>query len=200
MIAYIKGTLERRAESYIIIETGGIGYQIFVSPATLAKLPQTGGMVKVFTYFSVKEDGVSLYGFASAEEQEMFHKLLTVSGVGPKGALGFLSQLTPQEIILAIISEDVKTLSKAPGVGRKTAQRVILELKDKFKTEEALSMGEEVQGIVETSVGGDAKFEAIDAMTALGYSRSEAAKAVNAVAAEGMSTEDILKAALKKMI
>lgn len=200
MIAYIKGTLERRAESYIIIETGGIGYQIFVSPATLAKLPQTGEMVKVFTYFSVKEDGVSLYGFASAEEQEMFHKLLTVSGVGPKGALGFLSQLTPQEIILAIISEDVKTLSKAPGVGRKTAQRVILELKDKFKTEEALSMGQEVQGIVEASVGGDAKFEAIDAMTALGYSRSEAAKAVNAVAAEGMSTEDILKAALKKMI
>lgn len=200
MIAYIKGTLERRAESYIIIETGGIGYQVFVSPATLAKLPQTGEMVKMFTYFSVKEDGVSLYGFASAEEQEMFHKLLTVSGVGPKGALGFLSQLTPQEIILAIISEDVKTLSKAPGVGRKTAQRVILELKDKFKTEEALSMGEEVRGIVETSVGGDAKFEAIDAMTALGYSRSEAAKAVNAVAAEGMSTEDILKAALKKMI
>lgn len=200
MIAYINGTLERRAESYIIIETGGIGYQIFVSPATLAKLPQTGERVKVFTYFSVKEDGVSLYGFASAEEQEMFHKLLTVSGVGPKGALGFLSQLTPQEIILAIISEDVKTLSKAPGVGRKTAQRVILELKDKFKTEDALSMGEEVQGIVETSVGGDAKFEAIDAMTALGYSRSEAARAVNAVAAEGMSTEDILKAALKKMI
>lgn len=200
MIAYINGTLERRAESYIIIETGGIGYQIFVSPATLAKLPQTGERVKVFTYFSVKEDGVSLYGFASAEEQEMFHKLLTVSGVGPKGALGFLSQLTPQEIILAIISEDVKTLSKAPGVGRKTAQRVILELKDKFKTEDALSLGEEVQGIVETSVGGDAKFEAIDAMTALGYSRSEAARAVNAVAAEGMSTEDILKAALKKMI
>ena len=200
MISYIKGSLERRAESYIIIETGGIGYQIFVSPATLAKLPQTGEMVKVFTYFSVKEDGISLYGFATMEEQEMFHKLLTVSGVGPKGALGFLSQLTPQEIILAIISEDVKTLSKAPGVGRKTAQRVILELKDKFKTEDALSMGEEVQGMVEISVGGDAKFEAIDAMTALGYSRSEAAKAVNAVAAEGMSTEDILKAALKKMI
>lgn len=200
MISYIKGSLERRAESYIIIETGGIGYQIFVSPATLAKLPQTGEMVKVFTYFSVKEDGVSLYGFATMEEQEMFHKLLTVSGVGPKGALGFLSQLTPQEIILAIISEDVKTLSKAPGVGRKTAQRVILELKDRFKTEDALSMGEEVRGIAETAVGGDAKFEAIDAMTALGYSRSEAAKAVNAVAAEGMSTEDILKAALKKMI
>lgn len=201
MISYIKGTLERRAESYIIIETGGIGYQVFVSPATLAKLSQTGAEVKVFTYFSVKEDGMSLYGFASQEEQEMFHKLLTVSGVGPKGALGFLSMLKPSEIIMAILSDDVKTLSKAPGVGRKTAQRVILELKDKFKTEEALSMGgEELEGIVETSIGGDAKFEAIDAMTALGYSRSEAAKAVNAVAAEGMSTEEILKAALKKMI
>ena len=200
MISYIKGTLERRAESFIIIETGGIGYQIFVSPATLAKLPPRGEEVKVFTYFSVKEDGVSLYGFARVEEQEMFHKLLTVSGVGPKGALGFLSQLTPQEIILAIISEDVKTLSKAPGVGRKTAQRVILELKDKCRTEEALSMDEEVQSPMETALGGDAKFEAIDAMTALGYSRSEAARAVNAVAAEGMSTEDILKAALKKMI
>ena len=201
MISYIKGTLERRAESYIIIETGGIGYQVFVSPATLAKLPQIGTEAKVFTYFSVKEDGMSLYGFASVEEQEMFHKLLTVSGVGPKGALGFLSMLKPSEIIMAILSDDVKTLSKAPGVGRKTAQRVILELKDKFKTEEALSMGgEELQGIVEVTIDGDAKFEAIDAMTALGYSRSEAAKAVNAVAAEGMSTEDILKAALKKMI
>lgn len=201
MISYIKGTLERRAESYIILETGGIGYQIFVSPATLAKLPQTGSEVKVFTYFSVKEDGMSLYGFASMEEQEMFHKLLTVSGVGPKGALGFLSVLKPSEIIMAILSDDVKTLSKAPGVGRKTAQRVILDLKDKCKTEDAIALGgEELQGMTEVLVDGDAKFEAIDAMTALGYSRSEAAKAVNAVAAEGMSTEDILKAALKKMI
>jgi len=199
MISYIKGTLERRAESYIIIETGGIGFQIFVSPATLAKLPRAGEEAKIYTYFSVKEDGMSLYGFASPEEQEMFDRLLTVSGVGPKGALGFLSQLTPQEIVLAILSEDVKTLSKAPGIGRKTAQRVILELKDKCRTEEALSMGEELESFAEAAEGG-AKFEAIDAMTALGYSRSEAAKAVNAVAAEGMSTEEILKAALKKMI
>ena len=201
MISYIKGTLERRAESYIILETGGIGYCIFVSPATLAKLPQTGEEVKVYTYFSVKEDGMSLYGFSSIEEQEMFHKLLLVSGVGPKGALGFLSMLKPSEIVMAILSDDVKTLSKAPGVGRKTAQRVILELKDKFRTEEAFAESDgEGQSFMETAVGGDAKFEAIDAMTALGYSRSEAAKAVNGVAAEGLSTEDILKAALKKMI
>ena len=200
MISYIKGTLERRGENDIIVETGGIGYRIFVSPATLAKLPQTGETVQIFTYFSVKEDGMSLYGFAAREEQEMFEKLLLVSGVGPKGALGFLSVLKPSEIVMAILSDDVKTLSKAPGIGRKTAQRVILDLKDKFKTEDAVSSFEGAAGIAESIGGGDAKFEAIDAMTALGYSRSEAAQAVNAVAAEGMTTEDILKAALKRMI
>lgn len=108
--------------------------------------------------------------------------------------------LNPSEIVMAILSDDVKTLSKAPGVGRKTAQRVILDLKDKFKTEDAVSSLEGAAGIAESVGGGDAKFEAIDAMTALGYSRSEAAQAVNAVAAEGMTTEDILKAALKRMI
>lgn len=200
MISYIKGTLERRGENDIIVETGGIGYRIFVSPATLAKLPQTGETVQIFTYFSVKEDGMSLYGFAAREEQEMFEKLLLVSGVGPKGALGFLSVLKPSEIVMAILSDDVKTLSKAPGIGRKTAQRVILDLKDKFKTEDAVSSFEGAADIAESFVGGDAKFEAIDAMTALGYSRSEAAQAVNAVAAEGMTTEDILKAALKRMV
>ena len=197
MISYIKGTLERRGENDIIVEAGGIGYRIFVSPATLAKLPQTGEAVQIFTYFSVKEDGMSLYGFAAREEQEMFEKLLLVNGVGPKGALGFLN---PSEIVMAILSDDVKTLSKAPGVGRKTAQRVILDLKDKFKTEDAVSSLEGAAGIAESVGGGNAKFEAIDAMTALGYSRSEAAQAVNAVAAEGMTTEDILKAALKRMI
>lgn len=200
MIAYIKGTLVRCTESDIIVETGGIGYQIFVSPATLAKLPVTGEQIQIFTYFHVKEDGMSLYGFASAEEQEIFHKLLQVSGVGPKGALGFLAQLTPSELMMAILSEDVKTLSKAPGVGKKTAQRVILELKDKFQTEDAVADGGVWQRELSPTGGADAKFEAIDALTALGYSRSEAAKAVNAAALDGMTTEEILKAALRKMI
>lgn len=200
MISFIRGSLERRAETFIIIESGGIGYQVFVSPATLARLPQTGAEVKVYTYLDVKEGGISLYGFSSSEEQEMFHKLLTVSGVGPKGALGFLAQLTPQQLILAILSDDVKTLCQAPGVGRKTAQRVVLELKDKFRTEEALEQGEMWQRELSPTGGTDARFEAIDAMMALGYSRNEAGKAVNAIAAEGMTTEDILKAALKKMV
>ena len=148
---------------------------------------------------NVKEDGISLYGFSTAEELELFHRLISVTGVGPKGALGFLSQLKPQEIILAILSDDVKTLSKAPGVGRKTAQRVILELKDKFQTADAIAMEIEAEELMPTGSNG-AKFEAMDALAALGYSRSEAAKAVNGVAAEGMTTEDILKAALKKMV
>lgn len=197
MISYIKGTLMHRGESYIILETGGIGYQIFVSAGFLSKMPEAGKEMKIFTYMSVKEDGISLFGFSSKEEQEMFLKLLTVGGVGPKGALGFLSQLTPQEIVMAILSADAKTLSKAPGVGKKTAQRVILELKDKCSTEDALAISMEM---VDGGAVGGAKFEAIEAMTALGYSRSEAAKAVGMVAAEGMTTEDILKAALKKMI
>lgn len=200
MISFIRGSLERRAENFIIIESGGIGYQVFVSPATLARLPQTGAEVKVYTYLDVKEGGISMYGFSSSDEQEMFHKLLTVSGVGPKGALGFLAQLTPRQLILAILSDDVKTLCQAPGVGRKTAQRVVLELKDKFRTEETLEQGEMWQRELSPTGGTDARFEAIDAMIALGYSRNEAGKAVNAIAAEGMTTEDILKAALKKMV
>ncbi|KAF5075850.1 Holliday junction ATP-dependent DNA helicase RuvA [anaerobic digester metagenome] len=197
MISYIKGTLAHRGESYIILENGGIGYQIFVSAGFLSRMPDAGKEIKIFTYMSVKEDGISLFGFSSKEEQEMFLKLLTVGGVGPKGALGFLSQLTPQEIVMAILSADAKTLSKAPGVGKKTAQRVILELKDKCTTEDAIAVPMEM---VDGDAVGGAKFEAIEALTALGYSRSEAAKAVGMVAAEGMTTEDILKAALKKMI
>ncbi|MBM6830146.1 Holliday junction branch migration protein RuvA [Anaerotignum lactatifermentans] len=197
MIAYIKGTLEAKGNGFVIVESGGIGYRIFMSPTALTQMPASGETVKVYTYMNVKEDGISLYGFSSLEEQELFLRLITVSGVGPKGALAFLSQLRPQEIILAILSDDVKTLSKAPGVGRKTAQRVILELKDKFQTAEAVAWEIEEQA-APTSAG--AKFEAIDALTALGYSRSEAAGAVNAVAAEEMTTEEILKAALKKMV
>ncbi|MDD3393329.1 MAG: Holliday junction branch migration protein RuvA [Clostridia bacterium] len=198
MISYIKGTLVHRGENHIILETGGIGYQIFVSAGLLSKMPALGTELKIFTYMSVKEDGITLFGFSSKEEQEIFLKLLTVGGVGPKGALGFLSQLTPQEIIIAILSADEKTLSKAPGVGRKTAQRVILELKDKCSAEDAIAIFPNVEAAA-SSFGGE-KLEAIEAMAALGYSRSEAAKAVGQAAAEGMTTEEILKAALKKMI
>lgn len=197
MISYIRGTLIHRGAGYIIVETGGIGYHILISASALAGMTELNTEVKVFTHMAAKEDGITLFGFSSQEEREIFLKLLAVSGVGPKAAMGFLAQLTPQEIITAVLSADVKTLSNAPGVGKKLAQRVILELKDKYTTEDAILLSPSMD-VQETA--GNAQLEAMDAMTALGYSRSEAAQAVRQVAEDGMSTEEILKAALKRMI
>lgn len=200
MISYIKGTLEYISENYIIVEAGEIGYQIFVSHATISQLPNIGKVTKINTYMSVKEDGIALFGFASMEELEIFNKLITVSGVGPKGALGILALLSPLDIVLAIISDDVNTLCKAPGVGKKTAQRVILELRDKFKNEDILAqtMNEGAKDTASRSY--ETKFEVIEALTSLGYSRSEAAKAISDIATDEHSTEELLKIALKKMI
>ena len=117
MISYMKGTLEYIGENEVILETGGIGYHIFVSQATVTDLPSKGNLVKIYTFMSVKEDNISLYGFRTMEELNLFHKLITVSGVGPKGGLSFLSQMPPNEIVMAILSEDAKTLCKAPGIG-----------------------------------------------------------------------------------
>ena len=197
MISYLKGKLVYKGENSILIETSDIGYQVLVSLTTLAKMPSIGEELKIFTHMNVKEDGITLFGFFTKEEQEMFLKLLSVGGVGPKGALGFLSELSPQQIVMAIISGDSKTLSKAPGVGKKTAERVILELKDKCKTQDGMAQEYIDLG---NSQEGDPTFEAMEAMTALGYSQSEAAKAIGQIAKEGMTTEAILKVALKKMI
>ena len=195
MISYIKGTLAGYGDGWIIVETGGIGYRIFVSSVMLPQLPKIGEDMKIHIHMNVKEDGISLYGFSSAEEQELFHRLLSVSGVGPKGALGFLAQLRPHEVIMAILAGDVQTLCKAPGIGKKTAQRVILELKDKFQTADAVAAE---MDMAEGGAALDARAEAVEALTALGYSRSEAASAVNKTAREHMTTEEILKAALRK--
>lgn len=198
MISYIKGILELRGDGFVIVEAGGLGYQIFVSPTTLSKFPTTGEQIKVYTFMSVKEDGIALYGFANAQELEIFQRLLSVTGVGPKAALGFLSALSPQELILAVLSDDLKALCKAPGIGKKTAQRVVLELKDKFQTADAIAM--EMDAPTAQSEQNHAKLEAIEALAALGYSRSEAAKAVHAITDENLTTEEILKTALKKLV
>lgn len=200
MISYIKGKLEYLSDSFVIIDNGGIGYKIFVSPKLMSNIGKIGDNVTVFTYMSVKDDGISLYGFENFEELEIFNKLITVSGIGPKGALGIISNLTPADFIMAVISDDVAAVSKAPGVGKKTAQRIILELKDKFKTEDFIEekIFGEGQGL-SSVVADNSKIEAIEALTSLGYGRSEAAKAVSAVFEEGKTTEDILKLALKKL-
>ncbi len=197
MISYIKGSLEQCGDGCIIVEANGLGYCVFVSPTTLSHMPQQGTVIKIHTYLHIKEDDMVLYGFLHIEELELFQKLIRVSGIGPKGAMGFLSNLTPQEIVVAILSEDVKTLCKAPGVGKKMAQRVILEIKDKLEKQEIPT----IDGQSMTTIQSDCKQEAIAALTALGYSRTEAEKAIKQIAdAENMTTEVLLKNALRHMV
>ena len=197
MIAYIKGTLAVKEADYVVIETGGIGYQVLVSDQTIAKIGGVGNRVTLHTYLSVKEDGIALFGFLTREELSLFQKLITVSGVGPKSAVGMLSGVTPQELITAVIASDVKFLCKAPGIGKKTAERIILELKDKFKTEDLfLDDSASYHGDIVSQGGTN---EAVEALTVLGYSPMESMRAVSGVYQEGMGTEEILKLALKKM-
>lgn len=201
MISYIKGILAEKMEDSVVVEARGVGYRIYVPISVLADLPAAGENVKIYTYFSVREDGVSLFGFLSRQDLEMFKQLIGVNGVGPKSALGILSALKPDVLRMAVISGDAKTLSKAPGVGNKTAQRIILDLKDKVKAEEILSGVSGMEDIrTEISGVGEAGREAVEALTALGYSAGEAAGAVRKVTiTDGMTAEDVLKGALRHL-
>lgn len=205
MISYIKGTLEYISESSIIVETGGIGYKIVVPTSVIAKLPGIGSPVTIYTYMAVREDAIVLYGFLEPNDEHMFEKLITVNGIGPKGAVGILSVLTPDELRFAILSDDVKTISKAPGIGPKTAGRLVLELKDKVDLKESFDiMSAHISGEAAASytgnVSGDVKNEAVQALVVLGYSQSEALKAVSSVvASEDAGVEQILKLALKSL-
>ena len=201
MISYVKGSLTEKFEDSVIVEAGGIGYRIFVPTSVLEHLPKMGETVKIYTYFSVREDAMSLYGFLSRQDLEMFRQLIGVNGVGPKSALGILSALSPDVLRLAVLSGDAKAISKAPGVGSKTAQRIILDLKDKVKAEDILDgYTEPVSGHGEVSTVGEIGKEAIEALTALGYSASEASGVVKKVTiTESMTAEDVLKAALKHL-
>ena len=201
VISFVKGSLAEKFEDSVIVEAGGIGYRIFVPTSVLEHLPKTGETVKIYTYFSVREDAMSLYGFLSRQDLEMFRQLIGVNGVGPKSALGILSALSPDTLRLAVISGDAKAISKAPGVGSKTAQRIILDLKDKVKAEDILDgFTEPVSGHGEVSNVGEIGKEAIEALTALGYSASEASGVVKKVTiTESMTAEDVLKAALKHL-
>lgn len=201
VISYVKGPLAEKLEDSVVIEAGGIGYRIFVPSSVLSELPKIGETVKIYTYFSVREDSVNLFGFMSRQDLEMFRQLIGVNGVGPKSALGILSALSPDTLRLAVISGDAKAISKAPGVGSKTAQRIILDLKDKVKAEDILYGGNVAETApAEISGVGEVGKEAIEALTALGYSASEATGAVRKVTiTETMTAEDVLKGALKHL-
>lgn len=199
MYAYLKGTIEEIAEDNLVLEVNGIGYNVKISARTVNAVGGIGSFVKIYTYTLVREDTFSLYGFLTRDDLEIFKKLITVNGIGPKGGLAILSVMSADELRFAILSGDAKAISKAPGIGAKTAERVILDLKDKISLEDALTPKESVS--ITALAGGtdsNSKNEAIEALTALGYSGSEALRAVKQVeASEDTSVEEILKAALK---
>ena len=202
MYSYIKGTLEEVSEDLIVVENNGIGYNIHISARMLDALPARGEQVKIYTYLYVKEDAFSLFGFPSRDELEMFKLLINVSGIGPKGGLAVLSVLSANDLRFAIVAEDAKTISKAPGVGSKTAKRLIIELKDKIDLEAAIETGFEE---METPAAGGSsnnhiRKEASEALVALGYSPTEASKVLSGIEiTEHDDVESVLKAALKNM-
>lgn len=200
MIAYISGALVSAGENYIVIDNHGMGYRIFVSGKFLEHIPAYGTQIKIYTHMYIREDELTLYGFHSEEELSVFRILIGISGVGPKVAMAILTALTIQELQLAVISEDAKTISKANGVGAKGASRIILELKDKLKMEDMMDAAYE-QSIVQDTQDLNAARDAILALVNLGYSNSEAALAIKKIGdTSQMDIESILKAALKKLI
>ena len=195
MYAYIKGTLEDKAADSVIIDNNGIGYKIYMAINSIGKLGELGSQVKVYTYYKVSEDNISLFGFYNQEELRMFELLISVSGVGAKSAIAILSNITPSKFALSVISNDVKELTKLPGIGAKSAQRIILELKDKLKKEESIAAENDVE--LQTVIkNDDVIHEAITALQVLGYPAKEASKAIEGIDTTGLAVEDIIKKAL----
>lgn len=194
MFAYIKGNLEEKGTDYVVIDVQGVGYKIFAPATTVQKLGEIGSTVKVHTHLQVREDDMSLYGFSSKDELHLFELLIGVSGIGAKSANTILANITPSKLALAVITNDVKELTKLPGIGAKSAQRMILELKDKLKSEEALASADEEIGQVMTADNN--LQEAISALQVLGYPAKDAAKAVTSIDTSGLNVEEIIKRAL----
>lgn len=204
MIAYIKGEVAWIEEERIVLESGNIGYNIMMPTSSFDTQDLVGKEVKIYTHLNVREDAMQLYGFLNLDELKTFRLLLGVNGIGPKAALGILSGLTTDELRFAVLSDDVKTISKAPGIGKKTAQKLILELKDKIDLEEVFETKQEhareTEGKMESKEENAAKKDAVDALTALGYSSTEALRAVRQTGVtQDMDVETILKLALKNM-
>lgn len=195
MLAYIKGTLEMKMTEYVVIDVGGLGYKVFMSNIGMEKLGNIGDRVKVYTYYRVREDDISIYGFNTNEELRMFELLLSVSGVGAKTALTMLAICTPSEFALAVISDDVTSLTRIPGIGPKSAQRIILELKDKLKKEETVTKSTNIE--IKTAVIDNTKVqEAISALQVLGYNKKEIEKVFMKIEKANLSTEELIKKGL----
>ncbi len=202
MIGYIRGIFVDEDESAMLIENQGIGYRIFVPDTMYRENISKGEEIKIYTYLHVKEDALQLYGFPAKDDLNMFRLLIGVNGIGPKAGLGILSALSADELRLAVLSDDIKTLSKAPGIGKKTAQKLILELKDKMHLEDVLeNTGKDANAGLALQGNQQSAKEAVQALVALGYPNAEALRAVGKVKdASTMEVEEILKAALKFII
>lgn len=200
MYSYLKGELVEILDDTIVVEVNNVGYNVHIPASMIDNFTGTGQKIKIYTYLHVKEELMELYGFLTRDDLNVFKLLLGVSGIGPKGALAILTVMTPDDLRFAVLGEDAKAIAKAPGIGSKTAQRLILELKDKLKLEDVFerkaASAEAGQGDALSGV----KSEAVQALAALGYSSSEALKAVNGVElTPDITVEEVLKAALKQM-
>lgn len=194
MFAYIKGILEEKMSNYVVVETAGIGYKIFMSKNAILKIGETGDNVKIYTHYHVREDEISLYGFLTGEELKLFELLISVSGVGAKSAIAMLSNITPSEFIMCVVKNDITRLTKIPGIGQKSAQRIVLELKDKLKTEQESAKAEETENVIQVT---DSIEEAISALQILGYHKKEIEKVLQKFDYQSMTIEEIIRNGLK---
>lgn len=204
MIAYVKGELVQKQIGYVVIDVGGLGYKIFMSEPSIDEIGNIGEIVKVHTYYRVSEDDISLFGFNTQEELRMFELLISVSGIGAKTAIAMLACIEPSQFAIAVISDDINTLKKIPGVGPKSAQRIVLELKDKMKKEQQIAeltnASLEQKSKVKKIIVADSKVqEATDALQVLGYTKKDVEKALEQIDLADLSVEDIIKRALREL-
>lgn len=197
MFAFIKGSIEEKCSGYVVIEAGGVGYKIFMPEPEIEILGEIGQVVKVYTYYWVREDNISLYGFSSKEELRMFEILITTSGIGAKSAIAILSNIAPSSFALAVINEDIHKLTKLPGIGAKTAARIVLELKDKLKKQE-LETKENTQKdeLKKAIIENENISEAISALQVLGYNKREIEKVFEKMSLDDASVEDMIRKGL----
>ncbi len=204
MIAYVKGELVQKQIGYVVIDVGGLGYKIFMSEPSIEEIGSIGDEVKVHTYYRVSEDDISLFGFNTQEELRMFELLISVSGIGAKTAIAMLACIEPSQFAIAVISNDIDTLKKIPGVGPKSAQRIVLELKDKMKKEQQIAeltnATLEQKSKIKKVIVADTKVqEAIDALQVLGYTKKDVEKALEQIDTAELKVEDIIKKALREL-
>ena len=205
MLAYIKGKLEMKMTGYIVIDVGGLGYKVFMSDVGIEKIGNIGDTVKVHTYYKVREDDISIFGFNTLEELKMFELLISVSGVGAKTALTMLATCEPSEFAYAVITDDVKTLTTIPGIGAKSAQRIILELKDKIKKEQQITelneaSKEKTEGKLHKAMENSQKVEeAMAALQVLGYNKKEIEKAFEKIDKTDLGTEELIRKSLSQL-